>query len=72
MKTTQLLYDETNKLIARIPSLSKAAKTRKSEQGSGVVRIPRKLISEILWAINEIPVEHEDFINFEFSITDGL
>jgi len=30
MRTTQNLYDDTNKLIAKIPSLNKAAKTRKS------------------------------------------
>lgn len=30
VKTTQMLYEDTNKLIIKIPSLNKAAKTRKS------------------------------------------
>ncbi len=72
LKTTLSLYDETNKLIAQIPSLSKAAKTRKSDQSSGVVKLPRKLITTIIDKINMLPVEHEDFINFEYTITDGL
>jgi hypothetical protein len=30
VKTTLILFDETNKLIVKLPSLNKAAKTRKS------------------------------------------
>jgi hypothetical protein len=45
VKTTQMLYDDTNKLIIKLPSLNKAAKTRKSEQGSGIVKIGRKIIA---------------------------